>query len=296
MTTYTCWDNAHVVTCNRDRWQFERQIILLNALNYPGVLRVYVNEYDEACSSWHVWFKNVRRECNRIFRRNIRVTDVEAIPGMSLAEHQHRSGEPKFLHYYVQQQLVKLYDVHTHGDAISLDSKTWPIHPNAFAGTVGMPLDQTYSIIDTPFHATTAFAHAVWNIPEVTHLGANLPPVYVIQNRIHKFMHNWMAFVKQFHEFDWKGHDNIISEYWLYQIHNNYNVYGQPTGRCRTKQITLDQWNGCTTKLSHILQENHHHWITVKWHHPPELALVKSPDNVFKQLLEHAHKHKRPRC
>ena len=65
------WDNAHVVTCNRDRWQFERQIILLNALDYPGVLRVYVNEYEEACSSWHVWFKNVYRECNRIFRRSV---------------------------------------------------------------------------------------------------------------------------------------------------------------------------------------------------------------------------------
>ena len=108
------WDNTHVVTCNRDRWQFERLIMLLNALEYPGVLRVYVNEYDEERNSWHVWFKNVYRECNRIFRRNIRVTDVEAIPGMSLAEHQHRSGKPRFSHYYVQQQLVKLYDVHTH--------------------------------------------------------------------------------------------------------------------------------------------------------------------------------------
>ena len=290
------WDNAHVVTCNRDRWQFERQIILLNALEYPGVLRVYVNEYEEACTSWHVWFKNVYRECNRIFRRNIRVSNVETIPGMSLAEHQHRSGKPQFLHYYVQQQLVKLYDVSTHGDAISLDSKTWPIHPRAFEGSVGMPLDQNRRVQSSPFRATTAFAHAVWNIPEHTRLGANLPPVYVIQNRIHKFMPNWMEFVNHFHSFDWRAADSIISEYWLYQIHNSHNGYGQPTGRSNTQQITIDTWNGCTTKLSHILQQNQHNWFTVKWHHPPELALVKTPDQVFKQLLEHAHKHKRPRC
>ena len=286
------WDNTHVVTCNRDRWQFERLIMLLNALEYPGVLRVYVNEYDEERNSWHVWFKNVYRECNRIFRRNIRVTDVEAIPGMSLAEHQHRSGKPRFSHYYVQQQLVKLYDVHTHGDAISLDSKTWPIHPRAFEGTVGMPLDQTNRVQTNPFRATTAFAQAVWNIPEVTHLGGNLPPVYVIQNRIHKFMPNWMKFLQDFHAFDWRTADSIISEYWLYQIHNNYNGYGQPTGRTNTQQITIDNWQGKNKQLAHILQQNQHNWFTVKWHHPPELARVKSPQGVFKQLLQHALKHK----
>lgn len=275
-------DAVHVIACNRDRWQLQRQMQLFALLGYTGDYRIYCNETGEQRVSWRHWFRSVSRSIDwpgdppRVFAK---------IP-------QEIANTPP----YHRQQYLKLWDIHTHGDAISLDCKTWPIHPQAWKGRVGVAHDHHPDPENSPFGDTLLLGKQLWNINNPS-VGVNLPPQYLEQHTLDAMTNgNWHKFAATLVQQTWRNGQNP-SEYWLYQMYQRHNNL-QPHQRNNVdlQHITLHTYWGSTKQLKRTLRYNQSLWFTTKWHNTQETQYIPNRDAVYDTIQKHIIKTHRPRC
>lgn len=266
-----------VVTCDRDRTAFATQYALIAQLGYTGEYSIWCNEIRQ--SSWRRWFERLQQR--HPTQAQVTVNTVHSIPCIWPLTRV-TAGNPWQSPYW-HQQIIKLYDAWQNPNTItvSLDSKTWPIHPEFYL-TNSLLDNRKFSQSAGPFSRTQTFVGQLTGKPTVDLTRGNLPPWPIHSNILRDAVPDWQEFIQQCSDFDWQG--STFSEYYLLE-----QLYGQRgyTGEGhRCYHIVYTTYGGDMERLDYLLHTGGFHYFTHKWHDPTETDLVDR--NSVTQLIHSA--------
>jgi len=254
-----------VVTCDRDRTAFATQYRLIAQLGYTGEYSIWCNEIRQ--SSWRRWFERLQQTTPT--QAQVTVNTVHSVPGIWKLTRV-TPGNPWQSPYW-HQQIIKLYDAwcNPHTLTSSLDSKTWPIHPDFYLTN---PLRDTakFSQSAGPFSRTQIFVQQLTGKPTEDLTRGNLPPQLIHSNILRDTIPDWETFLKQCTDFEWQG--STFSEYYL--LEQLYNQQGYTSTGPRVNHIVYSTYTGDMSRLDYLLHTGLYHYYTHKWHDPTENYLV----------------------
>jgi len=265
------------ITCNRDRWCFERQYRSMIALCLPTDWWIFVNERDT--TSWHTWYERYIQPLGT-GKLRVHVLDQTDLTHSDLIN--------QYPGYW-RQQFFKLWLAHEidRDFVVILDSKNWlvkPWHPLMHR----MPL-RTEIKKDCEHFLSTEILCKQKGINSSKLFRNLMPPVAWEPKHVRELLQFWGGIpdllndIERFYEFKNEGtkenkkleptNNKNFSEFMLYDLwqqHNNHQDILPEEGNINSIQnicIAWDfedfYWEG----LSNHLSESQHYWFTIKWHH-----------------------------
>jgi hypothetical protein len=270
-----------VVTCNRDKWTFEKQYKLIAKLGYTGEYSIWCNEKRQ--SSWHHWFYKLQKKVPT--SANVILNDIHTVPGIS---HPTDKVLSNFWQApYWQQQFIKLWDAWQNKNytTISLDSKTWPVHPQFYLANM-LYIKPTNKIIDTPFDRINDFVKIWTGKPSTGITRGNIPPFPLSGRTLRKHIPDWNLFIETIKNFNWNG--STFSEYYFVEQLYAQDRY-KPSG-INLDHLTLDKHQGNLKTLNKLLATEKYHYFTHKWQDPTQNFILNG-NKTFKIVYDNVSKH-----
>lgn len=264
------------VTCNRDRWTFQRQYSQMVKLCMPTTWYVLINEPDD--KDWLQWFGDIRKFEPPI-GLNIVVLTMQDLP-----------LKDKLIRFngYWRQQFYKIilssmldYDV-----VVILDSKNWlirPWHPlfHQNSHRTDLPVSCAH------FYANRILCERAWGVKFTTNTSNTLPPVSWEPKEVKSMLKTFDGienFIDQsinFFRFSVPedpsepfifGSTDTLSEFMIYDYWIQYQqkvnlLTTEIKGFTRYNSAIRWKWDEFDWEaFDNIFLDAGTYWITIKWH------------------------------